>query len=206
MEADDRSLVERGRKGDHAAFRELVERYQRKVFALAYGMVHDPEDAQELTQEAFIKAYRNLDRFHGSSSFYTWLYRITVNVCIDFLRKSKRTSGSVDYDDRIAHHEEIERSDFPLVSTMGTQTPDRMNRRRELGEQIQKAIAALSESHRKVILLREIQGMSYAEIAETLDVPKGTVMSRLHHARQNLQKMLRPYVERGQAAATGSDT
>ena len=191
--------MERGRKGDNAAFRTLVERYQRKVYSLAYGMVHNPEDAQELTQEAFIKAFRNLGRFHGSSSFYTWLYRITVNVSIDFLRKNKRFGDSVDYDDRIAHHEQVDRSDFPLVSSVGTERPDRVHRRRELAEQIQRAIGMLSESHRMVILLREIEGLSYAEIAETLEIPKGTVMSRLHHARQNLQRTLRPYVERGES-------
>lgn len=199
-EHDDQILVARSREGDAKAFRELFERYQRRIFSLAYGMVHDRDNAEELVQEAFLKAYRNLDRFHGNSSFYTWLYRITMNVGIDFLRREKKRQGSVDYDDRLAHHEEVNKGDFPLVSSIGTQTPGRVQGRNELAEQIRKAMDQLSDKHREVILLREIEGLSYAEIAETLDIRKGTVMSRLHHARQNLQRMLRPYVEAEHAA------
>ncbi len=200
MGLDDNKLVERCRRGDHTAFRALMERYQRKVFALSYGMVHNSEDAQEMVQEAFIKAYRNLDRFQGNSSFYTWLYRISINACIDFLRREKKGRGNVDYDDQIGHHERVNESDFPLVSSAGVDNPGRSQSRRELGEQIRRAIAALSEKHRQVILLREVEGMAYGEIAETLGVAKGTVMSRLHHARQNLQAALGPYVERGASA------
>lgn len=200
MEIDDTTLVERCQQGDQAAFRALVERYQRKVFNLAYGMVRNPDDAMELVQEAFVKAYRNLERFQGSSSFYTWLYRITVNVCIDFIRRTKKTAAPLDYDDRVAHHEEVNQGEFPLVSSMGTETPSRVQGRRELGEQIQRALEGLSEAHREIVLLREVEGLSYSEIAEALDIPKGTVMSRLFHARQNLQRVLRPYVERGEAA------
>ena len=199
MERSDTSLVERSQRGDHAAFRKLYERYQRKVFSLAFGMVHNKEDALEIAQEAFLKAHRNLGRFQGSSSFYTWLYRIAVNVSIDFLRKEKKAGEPLDYDDSMAHHDDVIKGEFPLVSTVGIETPARVQSRHELADQIQRAVDALSEKHRQVILLREIQGLSYAEIAETLQIKKGTVMSRLHHARQNLQKMLRPYVEKGQA-------
>jgi len=198
LELDDTTLVERCQQGDPAAFRRLVERYQRKVYNLAFGMVHNPEDAMELVQESFVKAYRNLDRFQGSSSFYTWLYRITVNVCIDFLRREKKGSAPLDYDDSVAHHEDVNQGEWPLVSSVGTETPARVQSRRELAEQIQRALDSLSEAHRRIILLREVEGLSYQEIAEVLDIPKGTVMSRLFHARQNLQRMLRPYVERGE--------
>ena len=200
LQHDDQALVARSREGDAQAFRELFERYQRRIFSLAFGMVRYRENAEELVQEAFIKAYRNLDRFHGNSSFYTWLYRITMNVGIDFLRREKKRSGNVDYDDKLAHHEEVNKGDFPLVSSIGTQTPGRMQSRRELGDQIRSAMNQLSDKHREVIVLREIEGLSYTEIAETLDIRKGTVMSRLHHARQNLQRMLRPYVETGLAS------
>ncbi len=202
---DDQSLVQRSREGDGRAFRVLFERYQRKVFSLAWGMVRDRERAEEVVQEAFLKAYRNLDRFQGDSSFYTWLYRITMNVGIDYLRREKKRAGSVDYDDRMAHHEEVNKGEFPLVSSFGTQTPGRIQGRQELAEQIGRAMEQLSEKHRQVILLREIEGLSYTEIAETLDIQKGTVMSRLHHARQNLQRMLRPYVEEGRSSGPEPD-
>jgi RNA polymerase sigma-70 factor, ECF subfamily len=201
VELDDLALVERCQKGSHAAFKVLMERYQRKVYALAFGMVHNPEDAQEMVQEAFIKVHRNLDRFQGTSSFYTWLYRIAVNACIDFLRREKKSRGSTDYDDRVAHHERVNESEFPLVSSASTETPGRVQSRSELNKQIRLALAALSDKHREVILLREIEGLSYTEIAEVLDIAKGTVMSRLHHARQNLQRALEPYVTSGDAVS-----
>lgn len=199
MERDDQVLVERSQRGDQAAFRQLVERYQRKVYGLACGMVHNTEDALDITQEAFVKAFRSLDRFQGTSSFYTWLYRITVNLCIDFLRRGRRSSDAVDYDDRIGHQEEVNEGEFPLVSSVGTETPAGLQGRRELAEQMEKALQALTEKHREIILLREVDGLSYTEIADALHIRKGTVMSRLFHARQNLQRMLKPYVERGKA-------
>jgi len=159
LELDDTTLVEQCHRGDPTAFRRLVERYQRKVYNLAYGMVHNPEDAMELVQESFVKAYRNLDRFQGSSSFYTWLYRITVNVCIDFLRREKKGSAPVDYDDSVAHHDDVNEGEWPLVSSVGTETPARVQSRRELAEQIQRALDSLSEAHRRIILLREIEGL-----------------------------------------------
>lgn len=205
LERDDTILVERSQRGDQAAFRQLVERYQRKVYSLAYGMVHNPEDSLELAQEVFIKVHRYLGNFQGSSSFYTWLYRITMNVCIDFLRKERKGQAAVDYDDQRGHHEEVNQGEFPLVSSVATETPERVQSRRELGERIEAAMATLSEKHREVIVLREIEGLSYSDIAEALGIKKGTVMSRLHHARQNLQEELRPYLQGTETAGGGDE-
>lgn len=193
LAADETKLVRQARRGDERAFRVLMERYSRKVYAIAYGMVHDRESAMDVCQEVFLKVYRYLNTFHGESSFYTWLYRIAVNMSIDHIRR-RAGDQHVDYDDSLLRREpdgfearvlpDSEASD-PLVA-LG---------RKELSENIDKALASLSEKHRAVLLLREIEGLDYGEIARTLKIHKGTVMSRLHHARRNLQKALRRYLE-----------
>jgi RNA polymerase sigma-70 factor (ECF subfamily) len=190
VEETDVNLVKRARNGDRAAFHLLVERYQRKVYGVCYGMVRNRDDAMDLSQETFIKVYRNLDRFEGSSAFYTWVYRIACNVCIDWLRRAKRTR-TVDYDDAIARDEGGDEGMMP--NRLGI-TPAKILARRELGDKIQDALQTLSPIHREVILLREVQGLSYQEIADTLDISIGTVMSRLHHARKNMQRALEQYL------------
>lgn len=193
VEETDHNLVVLARNGDHQAFRLLVERYQRKVYSVTYGMVRNPEDAMDLTQDAFIKAYRNLASFQGSSSFYTWIYRIAVNLCIDHLRKNGRVQ-SVDYDDKFKHdQDEVADGSSLLPSRLGG-NPEKAMGRKELIEQMQQALESLSPNHRTVILLREVEGLSYEEIAQVLDISKGTVMSRLHHARKNMQTALSSYV------------
>ena len=192
METSDLNLVKRARNGDKDAFRELVERYQRKVFSIAYGMVNNREDAMDLSQDAFLKVYHNLDRFEGSSSFYTWLYRIVVNVCIDHIRKTGRRV-QVDYDDQILREGGVEGEDRIRPSSLGVD-PVKAYGRKELLEQIRTALDALSPIHKQAIVLRELQGLSYQEMAEVMEVSKGTVMSRLHHARKNLQEKLQGYV------------
>jgi RNA polymerase sigma-70 factor (ECF subfamily) len=193
VEETDRNLVVLAQNGDHQAFRQLVERYQRKVYSVTYGMVRNPEDAMDMTQDAFIKAYKNLGSFQGSSSFYTWIYRIAVNLCIDHLRKAGRVQ-SVDYDDKFKHdQEDVSDGSSLLPSRLGS-NPERAMGRRELVDQMQKALEELSPNHRTVILLREVEGLSYEEIAQVLDISKGTVMSRLHHARKNMQAALSSYV------------
>jgi len=189
---DDQGLVERCKQGDQQAFRVLVERYQGRVYALALGMLHQRQDALDITQEAFIKVYRYLGNFQGSASFYTWLYRITYNLCIDHLRRNGRMP-TVDYDDGIQREPEAGVASWthqPLDNN-----PSRALRRRELAEKIREAIDELPPYHRGVIIMREIEGMSYTEMAEAMQVSKGTIMSRLHHARQKLQKALAPYLE-----------
>ena len=193
MEPDDRALVERSKEGDQQAFNSLVTRYQRKVFSIAFSMVRDREEAMDLSQEAFLKVYRYLHNFQGTSSFYTWLYRIVVNLCIDHIRKSGRYS-TVDYDDRLKKDGEVEGEENILPSKLDT-NPVKTYARQELIEQIQAALEKLSDIHRLAIILREVEGLSYAEIADVMQVSKGTVMSRLHHARRNLQKNLHDYLE-----------
>ena len=188
----DLDLVERSQRGDQAAFQQLVERYQWKVYSVAYGYCRNREDALDRVQEAFVKAYRNIGGFQATSSFYTWLYRVTANVCIDFLRREKRHRYGVDYDDGIQRRDTAE-TQWPTSGSMAHTNPDKALRNRELGDQLQKAVEKLSESHRDSLLLREIDGLSYEELAEVLDIPKGTVMSRLHHARNQLKKTLSGY-------------
>lgn len=180
VEETDKNLVIRAQNGEERAFRLLVERYQRKVYSVAYSMVRHQEDAMDLSQEAFIKAYRNLARFQGSSSFYTWIYRITVNLCIDYLRKSGRVQ-SVDYDDRIGRDNSEVDGDGSILPTRLDADPSRSLMRKELIEKMQHALETLSENHRAILLLREVEGLSYEEMAEVLGVSKGTVMSRLHY-------------------------
>ncbi len=192
VELTDETLVESVQKGDQSAFRELVERYQRRLFSVAYGMVRNREDALDVVQEAFIKIHRHIDNFQGSSSFYTWAYRITANLCIDHLRKRARRQ-QVDYDDTLQRSGDVDGDDNIMPSALGV-NPARVYQRKELLEQLDKALKGLSEKHRMIILLREVQGLSYTEIADVLDISKGTVMSRLHHARKNLQVALADYL------------
>jgi RNA polymerase sigma-70 factor (ECF subfamily) len=188
----DLNLVKRVKNGDKDAFRFLVERYQRKVFSIAYGMVHNREDAMDLSQDAFLKAFHKLSRFEGSSSFYTWLYRITVNVCIDHIRRVGKR-GTVDYDDKVLRDTEVSGDDNIMPSKLGVD-PLKSYTRKELLEQISHCLEDLSPIHREAIVLREIQGLSYKEMADVMGVSKGTVMSRLHHARKNLQSKLHVYL------------
>jgi RNA polymerase sigma-70 factor (ECF subfamily) len=182
----DRDLVLQARGGDHQAFRALVERYQRKIAALALGVLRSREDAVDVVQETFVKAYENLERFKGDSTFYTWLYRIAMNLCVDHQRREARQGlVSIPLDDR---------GDAPpLPPPQGPRTDEPFERAHdaEIASRVRTAIDELTPDHRAVILLREVEGLSYAEISEVLDCPKGTVMSRLHYARRQLQARLR---------------
>ena len=181
----DRALIDRAKNGERAAFRELVERHQRRAFAIAMGLVRDENDAREIVQEAFLRVYRGLDAFHGGSSFFTWLYRIVTNLSIDLMRKPARRESELD--ERKKLDDEL---DIPLLSRIDGADPVDVVRRGEIAERIQCALAALPPYHRGVILMREIEGMSYEEMAQAMGVSKGTIMSRLFHARQKLQRAL----------------
>ncbi len=181
---EDRALVERARSGDKHAFRVLVQKHQRRAFSVALGLLRDENDAREIVQEAFIRVYRNLARFEGSSSFFTWLYRIITNLAIDHRRKPSRRD-----------HESLEGSqsddEAPLqLVAPPNADPGELVHRQQLGESIQRALDALPPYHRAVILMREVEGLSYQEMAEAMSVSKGTIMSRLFHARQKLQRAL----------------
>ena len=194
MATDDLTLVNRVRTGDQRAFKLLVERYQRKVYGVALGMLKDKEEARDVAQDAFIKVYRYLDHFKGDASFYTWLYRITVNICIDVMRKKGgKKNEHVEFDESI-DMDTSEANLGALGSRLGT-NPQKSALRRELAEKIEEALAQVPEKHRAILLLREIEGMSYEDLARTLDVPKGTVMSRLFHARMKVQKILSEYLD-----------
>lgn len=181
----DADLVQRAQSGDRDAFRQLVERYQTKIAGLALGMLRNRDDALDIVQEAFTKAYQGLDRFQGNSSFYTWVYRIAMNLCIDQQRRDGRmTPVPLDSPDR------PEESVLPVDDGPRPDQPFDRVRDTQIAKRMREAIADLTPEHRAVILLREVEGLSYEEISEALDVPKGTVMSRLHYARRQLQTKL----------------
>ncbi len=186
MERSDRELVRESRRGNKDAFRELVERYQRKILSVAIGMVHNQDDALEITQEAFVKAFENLDRFKGESSFYTWLYRIVVNLGIDRRRRERR-HGTVALEDRPGGGEDLEAA-LPEQRLLD---PNQRAKSSQIGERLRQAIDELTPDQKAVIVLREVEGLSYEEISQVMQCPKGTVMSRLHYARKVLQDKLR---------------
>ena len=189
--SDDRQLVERATRGDRGAFEQLVKRYQRRVFAVALGMLRNADDARDVCQESFLKAYRNLAGFNGASQFYTWLYRIVWNGCLDHLRKQRRVEvefdetiapdGASDETGTLAHHAGAD----PAAALVD----------KELRRDILASLATLSPAHRTVLVLREVDGLSYDEIAEVVGCPVGTVMSRLFHARKKMQERLRVHRE-----------
>ena len=181
---DDRDLVGLVVNGRQAAYKVLVERYQGKIFSVAYGLLRNREDAREVTQEAFIKAYRNLEGFRRDSSFYTWLYRITVNLGIDFRRKAYRNRETELDETRIVPEDAHHTGPRPLPS------PGVRLEQKQLGGRIRNAIDELPEDQRTAIVLREIQGLSYKEIADAMDCAEGTVMSRLYYGRKKLQELL----------------
>ncbi|MFW5966603.1 MAG: RNA polymerase sigma factor [Persicimonas sp.] len=188
----EKELVARAQEGDREAFQELVENYQRKVYSICYGMLKNEHDSLDVSQEVFIKVFKYLENFNQNSSFYTWLYRITVNKCIDYIRKQKRRS-EVDYDDTIGRTEEVEGDQNIMPSTLGVQ-PGRAYERKELRSKMLEALDTLSEKHRTILILREVEGLSYEEMADVLDISKGTVMSRLYHARRYFQDAIEEYV------------
>ena len=184
MERSDAELVRLARGGDREAFRELVERYQRKIYAVLLGMLHDHDAAWETSQETFVRALRGVENFKGDASFYTWLYRIAVNLAIDYQRHEwqRPVVGVSDaaIESQQAIQEELRRQD-----------PYRLVKNREIGERVRAAIEELTPEHRAVILLREVEGLSYDEISRVMQCAKGTVMSRLHYARKKLQSILK---------------
>lgn len=185
---EDRGLIARAQQGDVAAFRQLVERHQRRAFAIALSLVRDENDARELVQDAFLRVYRGLNSFQGGSSFFTWLYRIITNLSIDLIRKPGRQLA--DIDETRFESDESQEAEFPLLSRVDGSDPADVVRRREIAGRLQAALDALPPYHRGVIVMREIEGLSYEEMATAMGVSKGTIMSRLFHARQKLQKAL----------------
>jgi RNA polymerase sigma-70 factor (ECF subfamily) len=204
MEADDLSLVSQAKAGAADAFRALVVRYQRKVYALALGIVKDPDLAWDVAQEAFVRVHGHLGEFEAKSSFSTWLFRIATHVSIDAVRR-ERAARKEDVDEVNEAH--IAEGAEGILSTHLGNDPRENLLRRELAEKMEAALQTLPEKHRTILVLREVEGLSYEELAERLGIHKGTVMSRLFHARKKMQAALRRYAGRKvRDAAEGEDS
>jgi RNA polymerase sigma factor (sigma-70 family) len=183
-------LVRRARKGDLQAYDDLVKRYQERIYATIYHMTSNHEDANDLAQDSFIKAFQALKSFKGGSTFYTWLYRIAVNKTINFLKQRKnRTHMSLNDIDFNAEH------DSDLIALISEKTPRRDAGLNELQKKLNEALLKLSEPHRLVVVLHDVQGQSHEEIAEIMDCNIGTVRSRLFYARQQMQAELADYLK-----------
>ena len=182
----DRLLVERVQQGDKSAFDLLVLKYQHKIVKLVMRYVRDPAEAQDVTQEAFIKAYRALPKFRGDSAFYTWMYRIAINTAKNYLVAAKRRP--VDYDLDLQDPEQYDMQ----ARLKDVDTPEGLVLSNEISQTVDKAIAALPDDLRTAILLREVEGMSYEDIANTMECPIGTVRSRIFRAREAIDKRLKP--------------
>ena len=183
----DRQLVERAQRGDKQAFALLVEKYQRKLARLLSRFIRDPAEVEDVTQEAFIKAYRALPAFRGDSAFYTWLYRIGINTAKNYLMALGRrapTSTEVEAEDAEGFEEGEQLRDI--------NTPESLLLSKEIAETVNATIERLPEELRKAIQMREIEGMSYEDIAQAMDCPIGTVRSRIFRAREAIAAQLRP--------------
>lgn len=188
----DRLLVERVQAGDQEAFGLLVAKYQRKLMRLIARLVRDPAEVEDVTQEAFLKAYRALPNFRGESAFYTWLYRIGINAAKNWLQAhGRRPPTTTELEN--ADGEEIECAEL----LHDVDTPERLMMTRQIGETVNAAMASLPEELRTAITLREIEGLSYEEIAQAMDCPIGTVRSRIFRAREAIANKLRPLLDTG---------
>jgi RNA polymerase sigma-70 factor (ECF subfamily) len=182
---DDRELVLAAQRGDRDAFKTLFERYHRRAYALAFGVVRNQDDALDVVQDAFIKAHKYLDKFEGSASFFTWLYRIVMNLAIDHLRKHRKVKP-VELDEARLDPD----SDEPLLPRILGGNPGQALVDKQIRARIDQALDELSENHRSVLVMRELEGLSYEDMAQAMSCSKGTIMSRLFHARRNMQKRL----------------
>lgn len=186
----DQALVERVQAGDQRAFGLLVAKYQRKLFRLVHRLVRDANEAEDVVQEAFIKAYRALPSFRGDSAFYTWLYRIGVNTAKNWLLANGRRV-------KLASSSSGEEGVDELDLLTDEETPERVLLSRQIAQTVNRSIEQLPEELRTAIILREIDGLSYEEIAEVMDCPIGTVRSRIFRARESIAQQLRPLVDGG---------
>ena len=189
-QVDEAELMKRARRGDMGAYDDLVKRYQERIYATVYHMTANHEDANDLAQEAFIKGFQALKSFKGGSSFYTWVYRIAVNKTINFLkqRKNKTQMSLDDIDFQVEHNPD-------LVALISEKTPRREISLTELQEKLNIAMQKLSEPHRLVVTLHDVQGLSHEEIAKIMNCNIGTVRSRLFYARQQMQAYLSDYLK-----------
>lgn len=206
----DEELVAETLAGNRRSYQQLVQRYQDRLFVIAYDILKNREDAEDVVQESFVKAFFSLSKFKGESSIFSWLYRITFNMALDLKRKLKRRGGyhfeyteqrdvsSGNGDERSWRTPSIDlATGGPAIGSGRMEDPFEALNRKETGTKIEKVISELSEEHRAVITLREVDGLDYDEIATRLGVPRGTVMSRLFYARKALQKALSDFTPEG---------
>jgi len=191
MSISDEVLVLKFKSGDKNSFRRLVERYQSKVYSIVLAMIEDKNDADDLSQEVFIKVYRGLTHFKGKSKFFTWLYRITINTCINAQNGRKRRPKTI-----FLSYPVGERGD-PLSTQLSQNTvksPIEILKNKELGAKIKLAINSLSDELKEAFILREVEDLSYKELSKILQCPEGTIKSRLFRAREEVRKKLTPYL------------
>lgn len=188
----DQLLVDRVKSGDQQAFNLLVRKYERKVVRLISRLVRDPSEVEDVSQEAFVKAYRALPQFRGDSAFYTWLYRIAVNTAKNYLVAQGRRP--IPLSDTLSEDEDGESFGREDVVT-DNHTPDAELLSRQIAETVNRAIEALPQDLRTAVTLREIEGLSYEEIAEAMNCPIGTVRSRIFRAREAIAEQLRPLLD-----------
>lgn len=184
------SLIKQSKAGDIESFEQLIAEHQKRVFNIAFRMLGNSEDANDVTQEALVKAYRGIKNFKGRSSFSTWLYTIVNNTCIDFIRKNKKTN--IVYLDR---EYETGEGTYKIQLSDNGDTPEQLFEKREVQRLVRKSISELSYDYRKIIILRDIEDFSYREIAQILDCPEGTVKSRISRARNKLKAIIREKLE-----------
>jgi RNA polymerase sigma-70 factor, ECF subfamily len=188
LHATDHDLVRFARTGSEKAYRELLGRYQRPVFSIVYRMVRDRELAEDLSQEAFVKVFNNLDKYDPKYKFSSWLFKIASNLAIDQLRKKSPVTLSLDGSRSARTADEIESSRITVESR--DENPEELLEAKELGAEIETAIGALRPEYRTAILLRHVEGRAYEEIAEIMEVPLGTVKTYIHRARAELRESL----------------
>lgn len=180
---NDEELVKRVKNGDIDAFEEIIAKYEKRVFGLIYNVIKNENEIEDVAQEVFMKVYKNLDRFKGNSSLYTWIYRITTNLCLDYIKKKKEV---IYIDEKLQLDDgEVE---FQIPSDEKLQ--DELYEEKELKEKLQKSITKLPEKQQMMIILRDIKGLSYEEISEILEIKLGTVKSQINRARLKLKELL----------------
>ncbi|HZK28140.1 MAG TPA: sigma-70 family RNA polymerase sigma factor [Thermoclostridium sp.] len=185
MDDTEKKLIELSVGGDIEAFETLIQSHQKKVYNIALRMTKNPDDAQELSQDAFVRAFTSISKFRGDSKFSTWMYRITVNVCTDFLRKRNKTiSLSIEQGAAVGEDER------PLQIEEDGPGPSELSEKKQLKELVRDAMDSLSDEHREVLVLRDLMDMPYKDIANTLNVNEGTIKSRINRARENLKKII----------------
>lgn len=185
MDDTEKKLIELSVGGDIEAFETLIQSHQKKVYNIALRMTKNPDDAQELSQDAFVRAFTSISKFRGDSKFSTWMYRITVNVCTDFLRKRNKTiSLSIEQGAAVGEEER------PLQIEEDGPGPSELSEKKQLKELVRDAMDSLSDEHREVLVLRDLMDMPYKDIANTLNVNEGTIKSRINRARESLKKII----------------